>query len=218
MSVRRVDFNVKDFECLLEQRGQRFTWEKATKCFCARVDGTTDVDCAACRGQGWFYFDDQEVRVLVQTLSSSEAFKHMAVHGDWVLGKVSITSPAKHNLAFRDRITALDSQITYSELIFKGTDETLRYPAQEIIFLGVEGTTFVEGTDYSLVNGAIVWVPASEPVDGTTVTIRYIAHPRYIILDAVHEIRDTRISPDIYCRMPRNHIAALDYIFQYEQP
>jgi len=213
----RVDFNVKAFEKLLDQKGLCFKWEKATICFCAREDGTTDPSCDACLGYGWLYFDPIDITVVVTTLRNIDAFSDQGVQGNWILGKVSITSPAKHNLSFKDRLTSRDSQITYSELLFIGSKETLRYPALEVVFLASEAQIFEEGVDFNIVDGAIVFVPSSKPSDGTSVTIRYITNPSYIILEAIHEIRDTVLRPNTFTRMPRNHLAELDYLHDVVQ-
>lgn len=210
----RVDFNVQAFENLLEQKGLCFSWEKATICFCSREDGTIDPSCTVCFGNGYLYFDPQDITVVVTTLKDTKAFGDVATHGFWVLGKVSITSPAKFNLSFKDRLTARNSQITYSQLLFMGTKERLRYKALEIVFLASETQTFVLNTDYTIVDGAINWLPTKKPVDGTAVTIRYIANPSYIILEALHEIRDTTLVPSTFTRMPRTHIAELDYLHE----
>jgi len=213
----RVDHNVEAYNNLIDQDGLCFTWEKSSKCFCARADGTFDLECTFCTN-GWFYFDPLPVTLLVTSLLASKAFKDLAVHGDWILGKVSISSKSMNNLAFRDRITAIDSQITYSQLLFIGTREKLRYPAVEIILLRSEAKVFVSGVDYNLVNGEIIWVGGQKPADGTTVTIRFLAHPSYIVLDAMHEIRDTQVTPGNFIRMPRQHLAELDYLHDLEQP
>jgi len=210
----RVDFNVHAFETLLDQKGLCFTWEKATICFCAREDGTTEPSCEACFGNGFLYFDPIDITVVVTTLKDTKAFGDMGAHGTWILGKVSITSPARHNLSFKDRLTALNSQITYSQLLFMGSKETLRYKALEITFLASEAQVFVLNTDFTIVDGAVNFLPGKKPVDGTAVTIRYIANPSYIILEALHEIRDTTLVPAKFTRMPRNHIAELDYLHE----
>lgn len=213
----RVDFNVKAFENLLDQKGLCFSWEKATICFCARQDGTTDPSCEQCLGFGWLYFDPQDITVVVTTLRDIKAFTDLGVQGSWILGKVSITSPSKNNLSFKDRLTSRDSQITYSQLLFMGTKERLRYEAIEIIYLASEAQIYVSGVDYVLEDGAIVWLPSKKPPDGTAVTIRYTAHPSYIILEAIHEIRDTTLVPNTFTRMPRNHLAELDYLHEVVQ-
>lgn len=210
----RVDFNVKAFERLLEQKGLCFTWEKATICFCSREDGTSDPNCTACFGNGYLYFDPRDITVVVTTLKDTKAFGDLGEHGFWILGKVSITSPAKHNLSFKDRLTAKNSQITYSQLLFIGSKERLRYKALEVIFLASEATVFELGVDFIIVDGAIQFLPSKEPPPGTAVTIRYIANPSYIILEAIHEIRDTTLVPSTFTRMPRNHIAELDYLHE----
>lgn len=213
----RVDHNVAAYNNIIDQDGLCFTWEKSTKCFCSRKDGTYDLDCTGCTN-GWHYFDPRPVTLLVTSLLASKAFKDLAVHGDWVLGKVSISSKSGNNLAFRDRITAIDSQITYSQLLFMGIREKLRYPAVEIIILRSATQIFEAGTDYNLVDGEIIWEVGQKPADDTTVTIRYTAHPSYIILDAMHEIRDTQVTPGNFIRMPRQHLAELDYLHDLEQP
>lgn len=210
----RVDFNVKAFERLLDQKGLCFKWEKATVCFCSREDGTTDAACTACLGYGWLYFDPIDITVVVTTLKDTIAFSDQGVQGNWILGKVSITSPAKHNLSYKDRLTSRDSQITYSQLLFMGSKERLRYDALEIVFLSSELQIFISGVDYTIVDGNINWLPNKKPPDGTAVTIRYITNPSYIILEAIHEIRDTTLVPNVFTRMPRNHLAELDYLHE----
>jgi len=208
----QVDLHVREFEKLIKAHGHCVTWEKATICPCSTPDGRDNLICAKCSGQGWYYFGATPTTVLLTSLSAMKAFSEVGVAGDWVLGKVSVTAAAGINLGFRDRITSLDSQITFSELVIVGRDD-LRYDVLSVEMVATEAADLVEGTDYNVVNGKIIFVT---PAADTVVSVRYQAHPSWIILDALHEIRDTTHADGKFLRAPRAHIASLDYIMNAE--
>ena len=210
----QVDLHIQEFEKLIEAHGHCVTWEKATLCPCIDADGKAHLKCAECSGQGWKYFDSLPITVLLISLSATKAFSDVGIAGDWVLGKVKITSQAGSNLGFRDRITSLDSQITFSELLIVGRNDKTRYNILAVEHVAIKGQELFEGTDFDIVSGQIVFTP-DLPAD-SIVTVRYICHPRWVILDALHEIRDTTLQSGKFVRAPRAHLASLDYVVNLE--
>ena len=210
----RPDMNIPEFEKQIDKYGHCVTWEKATLCPCVRPDGRDKLKCGQCSGQGWLYFDPKKETMLLTSLSAMKAFSDVGIAGDWVLGKVSVTSKSGTNLAYRDRITSTDSQITFSEIVFVGRDD-LRYDVLEIEKIATTAADLIEGTDYNLVAGKVVFT--GTVVADTAVTIRYQCHPRWIILDALHEIRDSTHNDKKFVRGPRAHLASLDYMVNAEE-
>lgn len=139
---------------LIEARGTRIAWSRASSCPCRLNDETEqpDPNCTLCSGLGWFYFgpnnykapDDvgdltplqtaiQEedgaciVRGLVQRIKS----EHMPYTemGPWRVGEMMVTVRPENKIGYYDRIILLDSVIVYDEVIEipNGISTTMSY-------------------------------------------------------------------------------------------
>lgn len=221
----RVDVLADQFDTLLQQKGYNLTWEKSTLCPCVDVNGKSEVTCSLCGGKSFFYFDPIEIKGLITGLNVLKGFADVGEHGDWILGKASLTVPSEHRIAFRDRVTNKDSLLEYSQLIvhegLPSTKDTLRYPALAVRILRTKTKQFVEDVDFRIAgDGKIEWISTgTRPKRDEVYTILYTCHPVWIALDGMHQVRDTTLldpedgNNEVFRRLPRQMIISLEYYF-----
>ena len=155
--------------------------------------GEPDIQCAECFGKGFLYEDGQDIVAIVLGASKNPLFYQL--YGERARGMCSVTVPAEVMLRAWDRITVNSSVVPIDETrIRTGSTERCRYPiASKTLQLGrstvlpselVEeesngtsirradadgvaiSTTLVEGTDYEIVDGQIVWINAGSLSNG----------------------------------------------------
>jgi len=215
----RVDFTPNDFVRLIEAKGYRVAWQRASPCPCVPINTQTDQvnpNCTLCRGQGWILFkpaaavtDTRTIGQLtpLQAQLASNAAVVRAIMtgltatkypyqdiGPRLEGQLNVTMRAENKLAYYDRIVNLDSVAVYAELT--ETDNTgvlpLRYPATAVNLLRSESKVYVEGTDYTVVAGAVTWATGAV-VSGVRVVCHYLTHPSWRIIEHPHNVRLTQV-------------------------
>lgn len=214
---RRPDMDAKLFDAVIEQKGYRLAWTRATECPCASVNDQTrqpDPNCVLCKGTGWFYFAPSEpvvsskigalnplqqkivdnkagvIRGIITGIRSNrEPFGEI---GNWQWGDVTITARPQNRLGHYDKLVHLDSEIVYVEA-FDSDAPTLpvktRYLVNQVNLFRSFATEFVAGTDYTLVAGVLSWLPGKGPDKGTRISLHYLTHPTWLIIDHPHAIR-----------------------------
>jgi hypothetical protein len=219
---KRVDFKPNDFAFLIETKGYLIAWERASMCPCTPVATQTqqaDPNCELCGGSGWFYFgppendpqdldgyefDDLQADFLEQTsayvirgimTSVNNNPDNLNVVGNWVGGTSNLTVRAENKVGYYDKITVLDAQIVFAEML--EADGTLalasRYPLTGINYLRSESTVYEIGTDYYIEKGQLLWYSGKQPASGTRVAAHYLCYPTYLISDHPHVARVTSI-------------------------
>lgn len=213
----RVDFrNDIPFDNQIEWHGVRFGWSRMALCPCRGFNSKTeqiDPACKACNGMGFTpvrtpgYFIDTAktgvlneaqqrlvdrnkcmiIRGLAMGLSSQPNM--FAVLGAWAMGSTLITVRAENKLNYQDRLIYLDDVITHNELVdVSGGTLPTRYPVEGLNALISETKEFGDD-DVSLVDGVITWEPGKVPADGTRVSVNYLFHPVFTVIDFVHLLR-----------------------------
>jgi hypothetical protein len=216
----RVDFDPNLFNEAIEIKGYRMVWQRAMLCPCnGNNDQTQQVDpnCSLCRGGGWLYFRPTGYVVPTDAIGELDDIQQLLVDqpdaavirgvltnlantfdpddklGHWKFGDSQVTVRSENKLSYYDRLTHLDSTITYSERLEIGAvDPNLktRYPIVEVNHFR-SLTTVYDDTYYDVVDGAIVWKVGKAPASGTTVAIHYHCHPAWLVMDHPHAIRNT---------------------------
>lgn len=108
-----------------------------------------------------------------------------------------------------------------------GRDRTL-FPIHEVVYLmDSDGRRYTVGSDFNIVNGAIVWIGSNRPGlnvntgQGVICSIRYLYRPYWYAESFTHEIRiaqtvnfdGTRTAK----RMPQQLVLKREYFFRNEQ-
>lgn len=219
--MMRADFQASKFEEIIETKGYRLVWSRACVCPCTPVNDQTqqpDPNCVLCKGAAWIYFgpsnyvldtanigalDDVQkaladtsksaiIRGIMEGISAKRDLPSEKL-GPWKFGDTSLTVRPENRLGFYDRITNLDSEIIYSEVITAG-DPAVPLAARYLI-TGVNllrsFSTVYTSADYELAAGKIVWKTGRAPAQGTRLAIHYLMHPTWLVCEHPKATRDT---------------------------
>jgi hypothetical protein len=170
-------------------------WEKSIKCPCIQIGGSgqPDFNCTLCMGKGWYWFDPQQIQVLVTGISQEFRYENP---GEISTGTANVTTLPQYRIGYYDRFSNFDSQMRHSELIKKGDhngkDKT-RFQPIEIIYCRDLTREYVPKIDFDYDPNSyeINWLPTGyEPNSGTRYSVEYYTHPRWIAIQ-LYPIRDT---------------------------
>jgi hypothetical protein len=215
---QRVDFKLDQFSLAIETKGYLLLWERSLECPCAPVTTQTeqpDPNCDLCNGQGWIYFGAPEAQVLdnyaltelqqymldssggmvIRGLKDSITNKENPVDpiGKWAEGSAHLTVRHENRLGYYDRITSLDSQIVYSEILI--TDGTAilatRYPAVGVNYLRSVDKVYTIGVEFQIENGVVTFYSGQIPDANTRLAIHYLCHPVWLVVEHPHASRVT---------------------------
>lgn len=205
--------------------------------------GHPKPDCPECRGTGRLYHSKQNIVAMVEDLSRNP--KTMRMFGEMAFGGASFSVLPENRPGYFDRLTLLRSVMPYSEVrVRQATTESMNYPiVSRSVIIGQEGdptepetvnvnvlyvrktnsvgdlqpTPIVEGTDFNVVDGNIVWVDGTNaPEPGTFYTIQYYAHPAFVVKDFPYVVRDQYVkdnTPDaVFTQMESRVFAWLEVL------
>jgi hypothetical protein len=195
---QRTDFDIDQFNRIVVQKGYVVQWEKATKCPCMQIGGSgqPDYNCPVCMGKGWTWFDPKFIQGIMTALTRDYKYENPGERGE---GTSSFTTLAYNTLGYYDRITHLDSLARHSELIRKGFHngkDKIRFQPMDIIYCRDLDREYVEEVDftYDVNSFEIQWIPGGkEPNTGTTYSVEYLTHPRWIVKEMPNIMRDTYV-------------------------
>ncbi len=222
--LSRNDLTPSEYERLIDSKGYRATWEKATFCPARSAADPTDHDInhTAC-DQGYVYFDPQEIRVLMSGIQTRQAYMQP---GRLEPGSAMATVKPQYRLSFLDKITLLDSTLRFTELVTRadyGVLDPLKYEVVNVVDCRDRDHVFTYGVDFNLdTNGNIQWIATGQsPVAGGPYTVSYEHHPVYIVTDLAHDIRDTMLASanqsvpkrtEEYAKLPVQAIVKLHFL------
>jgi hypothetical protein len=181
---------------------------------------------------------DAQDAIMIQAIMTAFTNDTQALErfGEWIFGTCNVTTHAENRLGYQDRLVAVDSVITYAQVleydgaavigISGGFGETgkktgLRYPLVEVNLFRSVDTVFRRGEDFELTDdGEIQWLGSAAPASGTRLSIHGEVRPVWIVLDHPHTYRDTLVEKNApaatpegeYKRMPLQAVAKLDYL------
>lgn len=242
----RIDFDLDEFERQIQTHGYRTLWEQAAVCACRNFDSNQPKpDCPICNGKGWEYHSEQEIPSIVDSLSlkpegwiafgeyvsGMATFTVKALHapGRWHRYTL-LDSVMEHSEICRRRpgaVTALSypvAEISQSEII----DGALCSVTRGVLRLrlvdpstNLPGAMLYQGQDFNLTAAGLIDWSAGDalgtaPAPGAAFSVSYLYHPRYVVTEHPHVIRDTnsalqRATP-IHERMPVQVMARLDWM------
>lgn len=233
--ILKADFLDKFIDGVIESRGPRFAWSRATLCPCRSVDGQTrnsNPNCAFCGlnaggTPGFLFFRpldyepenvpeigqltktqeflinrDLSPAVVVRGLVTSVARREEAFErlGDWVWGSYNITMRRQNKINYMDRLTCLDAEMGYSQLVHmpKTGPLILRFPATRVAFLGIlhdkftKLSRFEQDKHFELDDdGRVHFEKSSRPVEKALISIHYNHHPQFIVVEHVNAFRES---------------------------
>lgn len=215
---QRVDFRPDQFSLAIETKGYMLAWTRACPCPCTPVSEKTELpnpNCEICKGNGWFYFGGNVVQDLSQwdlddiqkqVIADNGAMVIRGIvtgigaqHdpwdklGNWMSGTMMLTVRYQNKLGYYDKITVLDSEIVYSEIVKADGSEYLkgRYLFTGINHLRSEDKVFQADSDFKLTgDGRIKWL-TTPPNSGTRLSVHYLCHPTFLVVEHPHVIRTT---------------------------
>ena len=174
----RVDFLRRQ----LWAKGVDATWEKASRCPCARFSPTVGTagpyatttaqgECPACKGTGLVYFGSQAAKVLI--LSPTSRSQRSSGQSADVPGQVSITALTEQPVSIYDRVaTGVLRRFTESFTKSAGVLDTLRFPiAAAVLTVGSSGDHTVPATQTTHVEYCIAADANGDVVGGATPTV-----------------------------------------------
>lgn len=225
----------ENFDQLVKRRGIKFIHYKSLPCPNIKVldDNSHDPDCTICDGSGITYYDPKEI---IGTFTSNSLEKQLEFQGAWEVGSAMVTFPSEYedgsqaDFTLYDKLQVVDYTVRLWEL--KEYEETpdnrqqLRYPIEKIAMLiTTDGSTITEylvDVDFTIQDGKIEWVagkaPSYDNVNdmGQTFSVAYFAHPVFIVLQPLRELRVTQqMQPDgtkISVRLPQHLVIKRDFL------
>lgn len=215
---QRVDFKPTQFDLAIETKGYLLVWERAALCPCAPVSSQTeqpDPNCELCEGSGWLYFGAPEAQdlseyefdalqqkilddtggMLIRGIVTSAQMQPDPV--DLVVkrvpGMMNVTVRKDNKLGYYDKLTALDAEIVYSEIVEADGTEYLeaRYSITGVNHLRSEALVYKADVHFELYQGKVKWFTASVPANGTRLAIHYLCHPTWLVVEHPHAARLT---------------------------
>lgn len=215
----RVDFRVNDFVRVIESKGYRVAWQRASPCPCVPINAQTDQvnpNCTLCSGQGWILFKPSyavtdartigELTPLQAQLAADAAVVRAVMTGltatkqpyldigPRLEGQLMVTMRAENKLAYYDRIVNLDAVAVYAQIATLESGDTvpLRYPAVHVNLLRSESAVYTEGTDFDVVAGAVIF-RTGVATTGLRVACHYLTYPSWRIVEHPHNVRLTQV-------------------------
>jgi len=130
-------------------------------------------------------------------VSAEQADQHFDVIGDWRRGEMLISVRHENRIAYRDRLIAIDAQVEFNEILPMPSTSTMaleHYVVEMVHVMSVpDGATapvrYEEGASFVVQNGALEWLPGQSPAATTRLSIRYSAHPAWIVTTYPHAVR-----------------------------
>jgi hypothetical protein len=189
----RADIRADLFDQAIYQKGYRITWEQGMFCSCLDDhSGQPDYGCPSCKGKGYVYFNPNEIRALVTSISGSKDQNNRV--GMDEIGTAYLTPMSTDKIGFRDRFTFLDFTIKFSEII-RGKNtrrHMLRYPAIKMLSVRILDVEYLEGVHYNMSKDGwfVEWVEMPDYGD-LTYSVLYTTNPVYIAIGPIHELRGT---------------------------
>lgn len=237
----RVDFRTDiPFANQIEWHGVRWAWSRMTVCPCKGFNDQTDQTdpgCLYCNALGWRpiqttgYVSDKDktgqftpvqqalitknkamvIRGIATSMSSQPNM--FSVLGNWGLGTVMVTVRPENKLGYYDRLVYLDDVMPYSEIVTVDAADTLKlhYPAEALNALSETVKEYGDADVVLTDDGNVQWLPGKKPAAGTRLSVHYLCHPTFVVIEFPHLIRsvDVRQKPPAIDASPMGSRMAL---------
>lgn len=173
------------------------------------------------------------IQVLMTSLAKDvQTFERF---GEWVLGTARVSAQAANRMSYRDRLVMVDAVMDFNQLLrADGTSLVsvvpragmtgLRYPALSVMLLRSASTVYQTDVDFRCnPNGTITWL-RNKPDKDTILTIRYEAHPAYLVIGFLSAIRSTMVrqkrgldKAKQYAPLPLSYLVKLEHLLDSEE-
>lgn len=203
----QVDFRKPDFEAAIQQKGYRVYHEKMIECACKDdTNGNQPLSsCKNCGGSGLIFVNKIQTRMIITSINVDTKYKEWSKER---VGSVAVTARDVDRLSFMDRITLIDGQSEFSQVLHPQIiqvdliDKLVGFTFYDIeqieaVFLFQGNTTklkLLENiTDYTYQYNRIVLNEQYNDVDNPTVTIRYKYKPEFLVIDIPRDIMNSPV-------------------------
>ena len=194
-----VTFNKDNFEAVIFQKGHNVIHEHALPCPCKSEKMDNLSSCRNCGGGGWIFINPNKTKMILSSMNYGTQFKEWSQEN---LGRVNITARDIDVLSYMDRITSLDGEVMFSEVIHaKDFHELLCaftiYDIKRVVqaFVFKEDKQplqrIVENTDFTIAGNVVklersIFNNYTQPI---SVTITYIHAPQFHVMDLMRDVR-----------------------------
>ena len=220
------------FDQLLQNRGIRFVHRIAVPCpnINNLSDNNHDPYCQYCEGDGFIYYQEKEIWGVFYSNALTKQYEQQ---GTWEVGTAVITFPSEYpdgtqaDFNAFDQLYIPDFTVRMWELLEyepkTNNRQYIRYPIEKLDYMSsiTAGAlkVYSEGVDFDITDGAIEWIqaPAYDSVTdtGEVLTLSYFAHPVYVVLQNIRELRITQEyvnGQKISRRLPQQVQVRRDYL------
>ncbi len=230
-----------NFDQLLAQRGVRMIHKKAMTCMnVSSIDFQAHpADCTFCDGSGLIFYDEKEIWGTFYSNSLEKVFQ---THGVWEAGTAVVTMPTTYadgtqaDFNTYDRLLLPDFTVRMWELKqWRPNSQNkirLKYPVESVEFASsiVDGVQkiYQEGVDFEITTeGDIRWIGSTEPrydssLDrGEVIGFAYFAHPVYVVVQTLRELRITQEMVNGVkraTRLPQQILVKRDFMVNPSEP
>lgn len=193
------------FDSLIFQKGYDVIKESAIKCPCVSKNTNQQSNCKNCGGSGWIFLNAKKTKMVMHSMNLSTKYKEWSSEN---VGTASISCIAEDELSFMDRITTLDGNAIFSEVLFvKQRDDVYYfntiYNIKEILFIGLFIKTseilkpLIYGVDFTYSENKIIFLTVSPYIDplvteqDISIAVRYKHAPQFHVIDIPRETMQT---------------------------
>lgn len=220
----QVSFDRDAFTAALRDKGYDVVWEKAT--YCPNRGGLTardhKIDCTVCDGSGFLRYAPIATRMLMTSINLNQSYY---AYGRWDAGSQMVTALPEMRLHPFDKLTLSNGVARFQELIRRQPNTLRDRPKYKPLCIDHVGwmtrtnvlRVFYENHDFSVnTDGYIVWdTQANRPDDNDIYTISYTYRPVYIVLELMHQHRDSTVD-GVHYEFPVQAMAKLDFLVRDE--
>jgi hypothetical protein len=221
----------QNFDDFLKNRGIRFQHAKATPCpnILTLDSNAHEPNCNFCDNNGFLHYDQKDIWGVFSGNSIQKTFE---AHGVWEIGTAVITLPTEYpdgteaDFNAFDKLTIPDFTVRLWELkeyeVRPGNTQSLRYPIEKvdrvssILKQGKVAKTYVQNIDFTIdKKGDIVWIMGRQPQIGEVLTWSFYAHPVYLVVQTLRELRVTQElvnGKKVARRLPQQILVRRDFL------
>lgn len=206
----RADFIPQNFDDMLLQKGMKMDWEEAMVCPCIGETGTgqPDYNCKLCGRTGFIYAPPIEIKGASTGLNGKRNFDNI---GFRETGTAYITVPNPIILGYHDRVTFNELTSKYSQPVtFSfGKSINLKRPVLNFELIYKDGN-YLDINMFTLEKNGWSIVASEELVarygDNFVVSVLFMTHPVYCVIDIMHELRATYSPDDLKKELPKQYM------------
>lgn len=204
LTTKRADFRKELFDAILFQKGYDILHERAIACACKSPSTNQQSNCMNCGGSGWFFINPTKTRAILTAMNRATKYKEWSAE---LIGRVNITTQHELRMTEWDRITVLDGESVFTQVIHikKAENDVLfsfiDYIVKEFLYVGLfESVTsaysrLIKDVDYTFdenkffLNDKYMALYNTKTEDNPiSISLRYIHPPQYHIEDMNREI------------------------------